>query len=146
MFNRAIKITSMPLTKNSSIIKQSSLLKLWLQLRMDHEGKEFHHFDYFCQHYRTEILDLNRTLESLVRSGILPQTYHITHMGSSISVSTVKCVSQIKTSKVIWSYLRLWVIFIYVWMNATVSGSWGMQWWKLTWASNQTVISKFKHY
>ena len=24
------------------------------QLHLDHEGKEFHHFDYFCQLYRFE--------------------------------------------------------------------------------------------
>ncbi len=41
---------------------QSDLLDM--EWRLDHEGKEFHHFDDFCQLYRAEILNLNRTLVS----------------------------------------------------------------------------------
>ena len=54
---------------------------------MDNEGKEFFHFDHFCQHYRTQIMDLNRTLDSLMRGGLLPPTYQITTPGNSLYVS-----------------------------------------------------------
>ena len=33
-----------------------------MEYRLDHEGKEFHHYDEFCQLYRAEIINLNRTL------------------------------------------------------------------------------------
>ena len=42
---------------------QSDLLDM--EWRLDHEGKEFHHFDDFCQLYRAEILNLNRTLVNI---------------------------------------------------------------------------------
>ena len=64
---------------------------LWspLSLFQDHEGKEFHHYDYFCQLYRAEIVSLNRTLDLLMRQGILPTTYHISSIPSSFPVFTV---------------------------------------------------------
>jgi len=53
------------------------------QLLLDHEGKEYHHYDYFCQLYRAEIISLNRTLESLMRNGLLPAKYNITTLFSA---------------------------------------------------------------
>lgn len=58
---------------------QSDLLEM--EYRLDHEGKEFHHFNYFCQLYRAEIVSLNRTLDALLRNGLLPPTYIITQPG-----------------------------------------------------------------
>jgi len=52
------------------------------QLLLDHEGSEFHHYDYFCQLYRAEIISLNRSLDSLMKNGLLPTSYHITSMYS----------------------------------------------------------------
>ena len=53
------KFPSFQLERTRSDI-QSDLLDM--EWRLDHEGKEFHHFDDFCQLYRAEILNLNRTL------------------------------------------------------------------------------------
>ena len=51
-----------------------------LQLReaegkLDMEGKEYHHYDDFCKVYKSQILNLNRTLDSLVRNGTIPPSY-----------------------------------------------------------------------
>ena len=56
---KKIKFPSFQLERTRSDI-QSDLLDM--EWRLDHEGKEFHHFDDFCQLYRAEILNLNRTL------------------------------------------------------------------------------------
>ena len=48
-----------------------------MQNRLDKEGKEFHHYDDFCQLYRAEILNLNRILDALVRNGVLPSNFII---------------------------------------------------------------------
>ena len=48
-----------------------------MQCRLDKEGKEFHHYDDFCQLYRAEILNLNRILDALVRNGVLPSNFII---------------------------------------------------------------------
>jgi hypothetical protein len=50
---------------------QSDLLDM--EWRLDHEGKEFHHFDEFCQLYRAEILNLNRTLVSTLFFTLSPE-------------------------------------------------------------------------
>ena len=48
-----------------------------MQFRLDKEGREFHHYDDFCQLYRAEILNLNRILDALVRNGVLPSNFII---------------------------------------------------------------------
>ena len=48
-----------------------------MQFRLDKEGREFHHYDDFCQLYRAEILNLNRILDALVRNGVLPSNFVI---------------------------------------------------------------------
>ena len=48
-----------------------------MQWRLDKEGREFHHYDDFCQLYRAEILNLNRILDTLVRNGVLPSNFII---------------------------------------------------------------------
>jgi len=45
------------------------------QLLLDYEGRTFHHFDYFCQLYQTEIICLNRMLETLFKNGLLPPKF-----------------------------------------------------------------------
>ncbi|TRY68718.1 hypothetical protein TCAL_15105 [Tigriopus californicus] len=42
------------------------------QWRLDKEGKEYHHYDDFCRMYTAEIKNLNRILESLMRTGMVP--------------------------------------------------------------------------
>ena len=46
-----------------------------MQAKLDKEGKEYHHFHDFFKLYRAEIASLNRTLDSLVRSGVVPASY-----------------------------------------------------------------------
>jgi len=58
---------------------QSDLLEM--EYRLNHEAKEFHHYDYFCRYYRAEIIALNRILDSLLKNGLLPITYIITQPG-----------------------------------------------------------------
>lgn len=43
-----------------------------MEWRLDKEGREYHHFDEFRQMYKAEIKNLNRILESLVRTGVVP--------------------------------------------------------------------------
>jgi hypothetical protein len=43
-----------------------------MEWRLDKEGREYHHYEDFCKLYRVEILNLNRTLDALMRSGMLP--------------------------------------------------------------------------
>ena len=48
-----------------------------MQWRLDKEGKEFHHFDGFAQMYNAEIKNLNRILDSLVRTGMIPTGFQM---------------------------------------------------------------------
>ena len=48
-----------------------------MQWRLDKEGKEFHHFDGFAQMYTAEIKNLNRILDSLVRTGMIPTGFNM---------------------------------------------------------------------
>ena len=62
-----------------------------MQFRLDKEGREFHHYDDFCQLYRAEILNLNRILDALVRNGVLPSNFIIStgsQVYSLISIDT----------------------------------------------------------
>ena len=60
-----------------------------MQFRLDKEGREFHHYDDFCQLYRAEILNLNRILDALVRNGVLPSNFIISS-GSVVSLNSLK--------------------------------------------------------
>ena len=72
-----------------------------MQFRLDKEGREFHHYDDFCQLYRAEILNLNRILDALVRNGVLPSNFIIS-TGSQVCLISLK---QLKfTSEIIASY------------------------------------------
>lgn len=42
------------------------------QFRLDKEGREFHHADYFVRMYQAEIKNLDRMLEALARTGAVP--------------------------------------------------------------------------
>ena len=41
------------------------------------EGREFHHHDEFAKMYVAEIKNLDRILESLVRSGMIPSGFSV---------------------------------------------------------------------
>ena len=41
------------------------------------EGREFHHHDEFAKMYIAEIKNLDRILESLVRSGMIPSGFSV---------------------------------------------------------------------
>ena len=60
-----------------------------MQFRLDKEGREFHHYDDFCQLYRAEILNLNRILDALVRNGVLPSNFIIS-TGSQVCCISLK--------------------------------------------------------
>ena len=65
-----------------------------MQFRLDKEGREFHHYDDFCQLYRAEILNLNRILDALVRNGVLPSNFIISS-GSVVSLNSLKLLQSI---------------------------------------------------
>ena len=46
-----------------------------MEWRMDKEARDFHHYDQFVQIYFAEIKNLNRTIDTLIRSGLLPADY-----------------------------------------------------------------------
>ena len=48
-----------------------------VQWRLDKEGREFHHHDDFAKMYAAEIKNLDRILESLVRSGMIPSGFSV---------------------------------------------------------------------
>ena len=56
-----------------------------MEWRLDKEGKEFHHFDDFCRMYQAEIKNLNRVLESLVRTGVIPGGFQLSLTGSQVN-------------------------------------------------------------
>lgn len=45
------------------------------QGKLDKEGIDYHHFDDFYKDYKSQILNLNRTIDLLVRSGTIPASY-----------------------------------------------------------------------
>ena len=48
-----------------------------MEWRLDKEGREYHHFDGFCKMYTAEIKNLNRILETLVRTGVIPTGFQM---------------------------------------------------------------------
>lgn len=57
-----------------------------MEWRLDKEGREYHHFDDFCRMYQAEIKNLNRILESLVRTGVIPGGFQLSLTGSQVGV------------------------------------------------------------
>ena len=65
-----------------------------MQWRLDKEGREYHHYEDFCRMYRSEILNLNRMLDTLMKNGMLPTNLqlplslsNVSHNPSFISIS-----------------------------------------------------------
>ncbi len=63
-----------------------------MEWRLDKEGREFHHYEDFCKLYRAEIVNLNRTLDSLMRNGMLPSNLQM----PLSSLSTVRHLANIE--------------------------------------------------
>ena len=61
-----------------------------MEWRLDKEGKDFHHFDDFCRMYTAEIKNLDRILDSLTRTGMIPTGLQMP-LTSSSQVATQIC-------------------------------------------------------
>ena len=57
-----------------------------MEWRLDKEGREYHHYEDFCKLYRSEILNLNRMLDMLSKSGMLPGNLNLNFSVSNVSV------------------------------------------------------------
>ena len=57
-----------------------------MEWRLDKEGREYHHYEDFCKLYRSEILNLNRMLDMLSKSGMLPGNLNLNFSVSNVSI------------------------------------------------------------
>ena len=56
-----------------------------MEWRLDKEGREYHHYEDFCKLYRSEIVNLNRMLDTLMKNGMLPSNLQLPTSFSNVS-------------------------------------------------------------